>query len=159
MLLPCPATLPSRCQQTAHGWQSLPTSPPRVRCQHTEIIFTDPSSHIFESTYYFPCTHISSSRCFPSFLFPHPLFQFEATAAHTAISGVRPGMAAQIPEATWDCATVTSSQGPGDTGDWQGGRASPRAGRTDVQLEAQELLHCGKVAEALAGHTNGRTAV
>ena len=67
---------------------------------------------------------------------------------HQQLSFGRPGMAAQIPEATWDCATVTSSQGPGDTGDWQGGRASPRAGRMDVQLEAQELLHCGNVAEA-----------
>lgn len=38
-------------------------------------------------------------------------------------------MAAQIPEAAWDCETVTSSLGPGDTGDWQRCQASPSVGR------------------------------
>lgn len=39
-------------------------------------------------------------------------------------------MAAQLPEAAWDCETVTSSRGPGDTGDWQSCQASPSVGQT-----------------------------
>lgn len=88
---------------------------PDTKC--TQITFINLGSHIFESMYILsshihvllPCFLPFLPPCVPSFLLHRPFFQLEATAGNTAISGGRPGMAAQFSEAALQCETVTSS--------------------------------------------------
>jgi len=111
MLLPRSAPTSSPLSVNSPGFAVF--SPHPVRCPGTESTFTDLSSHVFESTDVLSWHTRFLLPCFPSFLFPLPFFQFEGPAGNIALSGARPGMAAQLPEVARHCETVTSSRGPG----------------------------------------------